>query len=137
MTFDDYTAFCAGLPGSTHVQQWGGAHVWKVGGKVYAIGVWDGAAPAITFKTTPIGFEMLKEQPGLRPAPYLASRGMTWIQHYAAPGLSDAELTEHIRASYTLVAQGLTRKARAEAGLPPAPSKPPRGIRRKIRPPPV
>ncbi len=33
------------LPATTHVVQWGGAHVWKVGGKVFAVGgVGSGAA---------------------------------------------------------------------------------------------
>ena len=26
---------------TTYVVQWGGAHVWKVGGKVFAIGGWE------------------------------------------------------------------------------------------------
>ena len=32
MTTDDYNAFCGGLPRTTHVVQWGGADVWKIGG---------------------------------------------------------------------------------------------------------
>ncbi|MCR6659935.1 MAG: hypothetical protein NVV72_11555 [Asticcacaulis sp.] len=32
------------------VVQWGGAHVWKVGGKVFAIGGWhDGVGLIVTF----------------------------------------------------------------------------------------
>ena len=30
----EFNAFCAALAGTTFVQQWGGAQVWKVGGKV-------------------------------------------------------------------------------------------------------
>ena len=41
MTLDDYNAFCASLPHDNHVIQWGGAHVWKIGGKVFAIGGWN------------------------------------------------------------------------------------------------
>jgi predicted DNA-binding protein (MmcQ/YjbR family) len=84
MTYEEYNAFCGGLPATTHVVQWGGSHVWKVGGKVFAIGGWhDGKGePSITFKVSEIAYEMLKRQPGLRPAPYLASRGMEWIRHY-------------------------------------------------------
>ena len=44
MTLDDYNGFCASLPGTTHVVQWGGAHVWKVGGKVFAIAGWGEGA---------------------------------------------------------------------------------------------
>ena len=71
----------------------------------------------MTFKVSPIAYEMLKEQPGLRPAPYLASRGMKWIQHFAKPGLTDAELRDYIRQSHLIVSQGLSRKRRIELGL--------------------
>ena len=70
MTLDDYNGFCASLPAATHVVQWGGADVWKVGGKVFAIGGWsDGEDLAVTFKCSDLAFDILKEQPGLRPAP--------------------------------------------------------------------
>lgn len=118
MTLDDYDAFCASLPATTRVVQWGGAHVWKVGGKVFAIaGRGDGDVPAVTFKVSDIAYEVLKDMPGLRPAPYLASRGLKWIQHYAAPGLSDDELKDHIRESHRLVSLGLTKTLQRELGL--------------------
>ncbi len=118
MTREEYNAFCAGLPASTHVVQWGGSDVWKVGGKVFAICGWgeEGRA-AFTFKVTELGFEVLSDMPGLRPAPYLASRGLKWVQQYDAPGLSDAELERHIAASHEMIVAGLTRKKRAELGL--------------------
>ena len=52
-------------------------------------------------------YEVLKDQAGLRPAPYLASRGMKWIQHYAAPGLNDDELKDYLRESYRIVPRQL------------------------------
>ena len=117
MTYDEYNAFCRALPATTYVVQWGGAHVWKVGGKVFAIGGWHDDAPSFTFKVSDIAYEMLKDQPGLRPAPYLASRGLKWIQHFARPGLSDRELREYIRRSHALVSRGLSKKLRASLGL--------------------
>jgi predicted DNA-binding protein (MmcQ/YjbR family) len=117
VTYDDYNDFCRALPCTTYVMQWGGSHVWKVGGKVFSIGGWDTGPPAITFKVSQIAFEALKDRPGLRPAPYLASRGMTWIQHYAKPGLPARELKDHIRQSYQIVAAGLPKKIRRELGL--------------------
>lgn len=118
MTYDDYNAFCGSLPATTHVVQWGGAHVWKVGGKVFAIGGWDrGAEPHITFKVSDVAYEMLQLQPGLRPAPYLASRGMKWIQHYEAPGLGDDDLRAYLRESHRIVALGLPKKTQAALGL--------------------
>ena len=117
MTADDYNAFCRALPATTHVVQWGGADVWKVGAKVFAIGWWDADLAAITFKASDLAFRMLSEQPGLRPAPYLASRGLKWIQQYAKPGLSDDELKAYLRQSHRIVAGGLSRKKRVELGL--------------------
>lgn len=117
MTPAAFNAFCRTLPAATYVSQWGGSHVWKVGGKVFAIGSWDEPLAGVTFKVTPISFEILRDQPGLRPAPYLASRGLKWIQHYAKPGLPARDLKQYLRLSHRLVAQGLSRKARAELGL--------------------
>ena len=117
MTYAEYNAFCRKLPATTHVVQWGGAHVWKVGGKVFAIGGWHDDHPAFTFKVNDIAYEILREKKGLRPAPYLASRGMKWIQHYAKPGLSDAALRDYIRQSHTIVAAGISKKKRIELGL--------------------
>ncbi|AJD51000.1 Predicted DNA-binding protein, MmcQ/YjbR family [Thalassospira xiamenensis M-5 = DSM 17429] len=118
MTRDEFNAFCQSLPVTTHVVQWGGADVWKVGGKVFAIGGWTtGHTLGITFKVSDIAYEVLKEQPGLRPAPYLASRGMKWIQHYDAPGLDDASLRDHLAASHKIVSRGLTKKMQRELNL--------------------
>ena len=118
MTYTKFNAFCRALPATTYVVQWGGSHVWKVGGKVFAIGGWEDDAPSFTFKVSDIAYELLKEQPGLRPAPYLASRGLKWIQHYAKPGLSDAALRDYIRQAHAIVAQGLSKKKRIALGLP-------------------
>lgn len=117
MTYDQFNSFCRALPATTYVVQWGGAHVWKVGGKVFAIGGWDDGNPAFTFKTSDLSYEVLKDQPGLRPAPYLASRGMKWIQHYATPGLADDALEDYLRRSHKIVPLGLSKKKRRELGL--------------------
>lgn len=117
MTYDEFNAFCRALPATTYVVQWGGSHVWKVGGKVFAIGGWADGEEAYTFKATEISYEVLKDQPGLRPAPYLASRGMKWIQHYAQPGLSDDELKEYLHQSHHIVSLGLPKKKQRELGL--------------------
>ena len=117
MTCEQFNKFCGALPATTYVMQWGGSHVWKVGAKVFAIGGWDTGHAAITFKVSPIAFEILSDQPGLRPAPYLASRGMKWIQAYAKPGLPDKDLKGYLRESHRIVAAGLSKKKRAELSL--------------------
>lgn len=117
MTYKEFNTFCRALPGTTTVVQWGGAHVWKVGGKVFAIGGWDHGEPHITFKVSDIAYEALQAQPGLRPAPYLASRGLKWIQHFAKPGLADSELKNYIRQSHAMVTSSLSKKKRRELQL--------------------
>ena len=64
-----------------------------------------------------MAFEMMKTAPGLRPAPYLASRGLTWLQRFNATSLSDDELCAYLGKSHALVAAGLTRAARRALGL--------------------
>lgn len=128
VTYDEYNRFCSALPATTHVVQWGNCQVWKVGGKVFAIGGWEkdgwekggwkkSGQPAFTFKTSDLNFEFLKEEPGYRPAPYMAARGMRWIQHYDSRQETDEQLEYYLAQSHRLVAQGLTKKKQKELGL--------------------
>ncbi len=119
MELHEFNSFCKELAATTHVIQWGDAHVWKVGGKVFAIGGWsdDDARLGITFKTTAEEFDFLIEMPGVRPAPYLASRGFTWVQDHDDPGLSTDDLREQIAESHRLVGLGLSKKKQRELGL--------------------
>ena len=118
VTYDEYNRFCSALPATTHIVQWGNCQVWKVGGKVFAIGGWEKSGqPAFTFKTSLLNFEFLKEEPGYRPAPYMAARGMRWIQHYASRQETDEQLQYYLEQSHKLVAQGLTKKKQKELGL--------------------
>ena len=102
--------------------QWGNSHVWKVATKVFAIGGWNNSdgVMGITFKTSPIAYELLQERDGVRPAPYLASRGMKWLQHYKKPGLSTAELKQFLKESHALAAANLTKKKQRELGFLPS-----------------
>lgn len=118
MNYEEFNEFCSSLPATSHVVQWGGSQVWKVGGKVFAIGGWEQAdKPAFTFKTSELNFHFLSDQPGYRPAPYLASRGMKWIQQYDVPYTEDEELTYYLKESYRIVSLGLTKKKQKELGL--------------------
>ena len=111
MTREGYDAFCATLPNAAHVVQWGDASVWKIGGKVFAIGGWSGGPEfAVTFKCSEASFAILKELPGLRPAPYLASRGLSWIQRTDSGSLGDRDLEAYLRRSYAMVLATLPKK---------------------------
>ncbi len=118
MTYEEFNQFCGSLKATDYVVQWGGSHVWKVGGKVFAIGGWSQAdKPAFTFKTSESDFYYLEEKPGYRPAPYFATRGMKWIQQYDTSGALDDELKHYLQESYRLVSLGLSKKKQRELGL--------------------
>jgi predicted DNA-binding protein (MmcQ/YjbR family) len=117
MTPEQFNAFCASLPHAVHVVQWGGADVWKVGGKLFAV-MWagDDKHAGITFKPSPMSYDILKTQPGLRPAPYLASRGIRWIQRVSGETMGDEDLKLYLRHSYELVRASLPKRVRAGLG---------------------
>ena len=114
-----FNAFCAALPHTTHVVQWGGSDVWKIGGKVFAVAGTGKDEPgySVSFKCSEIGFEMLRDTPGCRPAPYLASRGMPWIQWQTDAGISEDDMLDYVKNSYRLISLGLTKKLQKELGL--------------------
>ncbi len=117
MTLDDFRAACAALPAATYVNQWGGAHVYKVGGRIFAIaGFADrGEPPAFAFKASEMGYYLLIEHGLARPAPYLARA--SWVRLVAEDSLPDAELTAYIAQAHALVAARLTRAMRTNLGL--------------------
>ncbi|WP_353349988.1 MmcQ/YjbR family DNA-binding protein [Oceaniserpentilla sp. 4NH20-0058] len=118
MTYDEFNHFCGSLKATTYIVQWGNSHLWKVGGKVFAIGGWEKTnEPAFTFKASDLDYEILRDANGFRPAPYMASRGMKWIQQYATSHNTDEQLKYYIEASHYLASLGLTKKKQRELGL--------------------
>ncbi|CAD5248826.1 Predicted DNA-binding protein (MmcQ/YjbR family) [Alteromonas sp. 38] len=130
MTYDEFNQFCGGLKATTYVMQWNNSHVWKVGGKVFAIGgLGKNGERAFIFKTSDLNYHFLSEKPGYRPAPYFASRGMKWIQQFGGDETQikinieqnvedlNEELSYYLHESYKLVSLGLTKKKQKELGL--------------------
>ncbi|MBB3048494.1 putative DNA-binding protein (MmcQ/YjbR family) [Litorivivens lipolytica] len=118
MTREEFNRYCASLSSTTHVVQWGGADVWKVGGKVFAIGGWSKSdSLAVTFKASEHNYEVLKDRSGFQPAPYLASRGMKWIQQTDTSSELEYELKYYIDESHRIVAMGLSKVKRKALGL--------------------
>jgi len=117
MTRDEFDAFCGTLPATTHVVQWGASSVWKVGGKIFAIcSRWgDGDHSKISFKCSEMSYVVLREQPGIVPAPYLARAG--WVQLDDPATLSDMDTELYIREAHRIIAGKLTRAKQRELGL--------------------
>ncbi|MDQ7049627.1 MAG: MmcQ/YjbR family DNA-binding protein [Enterobacterales bacterium] len=122
MTYNEFNEFCGCLAVTSHVVLWGGAHVWKVGGKVFAIGGWERKqGAAVTFKTSEQNYYFLSHKQGYCPAPYFANRGMKWIQRYDLSSdlstIEKEELFYYLKESYRIVYLGLTKKKQKELGL--------------------
>jgi predicted DNA-binding protein (MmcQ/YjbR family) len=121
MKLQDFNDYCATLPHTAHVVQWGGVHVWKVGGpkgKMFALAFPELQKQlAITFKVSAMSYDILKEQKGLRPAPYLASRGMTWIQRLSNETMDDDALKDYLAESHRLCGLALPKSAQQKLGL--------------------
>jgi predicted DNA-binding protein (MmcQ/YjbR family) len=121
MNLEHFNAYCGSLAHTAHVVQWGGVHVWKVGGpkgKMFALAFPELQKQlAVTFKVSPMSYDILKEQPGLRPAPYLASRGMTWIQRVSSESMDDDALQDYLAESRRLCALSLPKAVQQKLGL--------------------
>lgn len=112
MTKDELQTTAMALPGATQVTLWGRLDVYKVRGKVFAS---CGEAQGLSFKATRIAYEVLtRDGPG-RPAPGFVPGA--WV-NIPLSELDPQDAVGWIETSYRLVAAGLTRKARAELGLP-------------------
>jgi predicted DNA-binding protein (MmcQ/YjbR family) len=120
MNLAAFNKFCKSLPHTHHVVQWGGAHVWKVGGaagKMFAICWPEPTEFLVTFKCSDMSFDLLKEQDGCKPAPYLASRGMKWIQRFNETSLDDAGLKVYLKESHRLASLNLQKATQKKLGL--------------------
>lgn len=111
MTRETVQALALALPAATHVVQWGESDVYKVGGKVFAI---CGLRGGLSFKVSPIGFEVLTSGGPARQAPYLAKG------HWVIVDLDDLDPEDAVgwlATAHSLIVGKLTRAVRAELGL--------------------
>lgn len=117
MTRSEFDSYCNAMTGTSHVVQWGGASVWKVGGKIFALcaSVEEEGFARISFKCSDIAFEILPEQDGIIPAPYLARA--KWVQLMDPDAMNDEDIKLHLDAAHAIVASRLTRKIRQELGI--------------------
>jgi predicted DNA-binding protein (MmcQ/YjbR family) len=112
---------CLDLPGASKVVQWGGASVYKIGPRMFAIAGLSrgGGMASYVFRVSEMAYELLIEQGLAGPAPYL--RGANWVRLASQDALSDDDLRAYLREAHALVAAKLTRAQRAALGLAPRP----------------
>ena len=115
MTPEAFDAAAMALPGATMTIQWGDDHVYKVGGKMFAVLGGAVGRKGFSLKASDVAFEVLVETGRAIPAPYLARA--QWLHFDDLAGLDDAEVADWLKTAHGLIAAKLTKKARAELGL--------------------
>jgi predicted DNA-binding protein (MmcQ/YjbR family) len=125
MILEDFNKFCSSLTSTTKVIQWGNAHVWKIGGKIFAIASYWGPntknkqlpeeGSKISFKCSDFSYSILIEQQGIIPAPYLARA--KWVQLEESDALNDEDVKSYITQAHSIIAAKLTKKLQAELGI--------------------
>lgn len=113
MTPAAFDRVCRALPGATMDVQWGDDHVYKVGGKMFA--VYGPSADSFSFKASDIAFEVLTQIGPGKPAPYLARAKWVWFE--SLKDQDSAEVEDWLTSAHGLIAARLTKKLRAELGL--------------------
>ncbi len=114
MDIDWLRGVCRSFPHVTENVQWEDHLVFKVAGKVIAIGALEPGGVWLMFKCSVEDFAELIERPGIIPAPYLARAHWVALEHEDA--MPPAELKRRLRNSYDLVVAKLPKKVRAELG---------------------
>jgi predicted DNA-binding protein (MmcQ/YjbR family) len=116
MTYKEIHLFLAKLPGAALSVQWGDDHVYKVGGKMFAVlRPPGGKGRTLSFKATDESFEILTRLEGIIPAPYLARA--KWVYLDKPQRLPVKDLKAYLTRAHALVAAALPKKKQHELGL--------------------
>ena len=116
MRHADIEKFCLALAAATLSVQWGGARVYKIGGKMFAmLGPKDDKPHHLFFKAGETSFHILTQLPHIVPAPYLARAHWVYLERLDALGTK--ELKAYLERAHALAAAGLSKKRRAALGI--------------------
>ena len=116
MRHGDIEKFLLSLPGATLSIQWGSDHVFKVGGKMFAVmGPKEQRPQGLSFKAGEQSFHILTRIKSIIPSPYLARAH--WVTLERLDALPAKDLRLYLERAHSQVAAGLTKKKRAELGI--------------------
>jgi predicted DNA-binding protein (MmcQ/YjbR family) len=116
MRYQDVEKHCLSLPGAELSIQWGADHVYKVGGKMFAVmGPPEHKPYSLSFKTSDESFHILTQLAGIIPAPYLARAQWVMLENLRA--LKPTEVKAYLTRAHAIVAAGLPRKKRQQLGM--------------------
>ncbi|RYY93773.1 MAG: hypothetical protein EOO11_19160 [Chitinophagaceae bacterium] len=106
---------CLALPAVQEEVKWGADLVYTVGTKMFCVAGTEGAL-SFSCKVPDDQFEELCGVPGIEPAPYLARA--KWVLLTEACTWKASKKLDLVRGSYEIVSGKLTKKMKAELGLP-------------------
>ena len=114
VTKDELHATAMALPGAGLDIKWGSDHCYCVGGKMFC--ATDAAYSNLGFKATDIAFEALTSTGRVTPSKYLARA--KWVNLADLDAADAAEVADWVRTAYALVSAKLSKKVRAQLGIP-------------------
>ena len=108
---------CLAFPHVTEQVQWESHLLFKIGGKMFAVGASEPGPTWLSLKVSPENFAELTERPGIIPAPYLARA--QWVALENSEALRAEELAPLLGESYYLIFAKLPGKLREALSRPP------------------
>ena len=112
LTRKAYNQVCSRLAGATFVQQWGGAQVWKVAGKMFALIGVDTDPVHLSLKCDPdLALELRAEFPDSISGAYHMNK-KHWNTIVCDQSVPVYDIEDCIGHSYDLVVAALPRAAR-------------------------
>ena len=111
---DPLYELCRSLPGVTEDVKWGDNLVFSVGLKMFAVFDLPAGEP-FSFKVDEDAFALMTQQPGIRPAPYLAKH--SWVSVERRDVLPREVVEDLLQEAHAMVAAKLPRRLRHELGL--------------------
>ena len=115
MTIEEIQLICRKLKGTTEDIKWEDHLCFSIGDKIYLITSPDALPISASFKTSAEDFDILCEQTGFRPAPYLAR--YKWVKLDNINLLSITDWEKYIQNSYDLVYSKLPARMKKEIEL--------------------
>ena len=107
--------YCNTLAGATETVQWGDNHVFKVGGRMFAV-TGDAEDARYSFKVVDARFLELTDIPGVIPAPYLARAKWVQVDPETCP-LSRPDLERLLHDAYVVIRGRLPKYVQRELGV--------------------
>lgn len=105
---------CLALPHTTEGVKWENNLVFSVGTKMFAATGLEPGEVWLSFKCSAEDFAELTEQPGIRPAPYLARA--QWVALENTRALPKKEIARLLGEAYRIVFGKLPKKMQRELG---------------------